>query len=81
MPLHHLTINKDIVNESIALGKKTLHIEAEKNLLVIIINKGSNFQRHTKSVIKTATQKLSALIRVAPFMTYFNKNGYNQLFQ
>ena len=34
MPLHYITINKDIVNKSIKLGKKTLHFEAERKLLV-----------------------------------------------
>ena len=32
-----------------------------------------DFQSHTKSIIKTSNQKLSALIRVAPLMTDFNK--------
>ena len=36
-------------------------------------NKNLNFQSHTKSIIKTANQKLSTLVRVAPFMTDFNK--------
>ena len=42
-------------------------------LLSIMIDKDLNFQSHTKSIIKTANQKLSALIRVAPLMTDFNK--------
>ena len=70
---HYLIINKDITNESIELGKKTLHAEAEQKLLGIIIDKDLNFQSHTRSIIKTANQKLSALIRVAPLMTDFNK--------
>ena len=70
---HYLIINKDIANESIELGKKTLHAEAEQKLLGIIIDKDLNFQSHTKSIIKTANQKLSALIRVAPLMPDFNK--------
>ena len=32
-----------------------------------------NFQSHTKSIIRTANQKLSALIRVAPFLADFSK--------
>ena len=36
---HYLIINKDITNESIELGKKTLHAEAEQKLLRIIIDK------------------------------------------
>ena len=70
---HYLVINKDIANESIELGEKILHAEAEQKLLCIIIDKDLNFQSHTKLIIKTANQKLSALIRVAPFMTNFNK--------
>ena len=66
-------INKDIVNESIVIGKKTLHAKAEQKLLGIIIDKDLNFQGHSKSVIKTANQKLSALIKVAPLLTNFNK--------
>ena len=69
----YLTITKDITNESIELGKKTLHAEAEQKLFGIIINKDLNFQSHTRSIIKTANKKLSALIRVAPLMTDFNK--------
>ena len=41
--------------------------------LGIIIGKDLNFQSHTKSIIKTVNQKLSALIRVAPLMTDFNR--------
>ena len=70
---HYLIINNDIINTSIELGEKVLYAEAEQKLLGIIIDKDLNFQSHTKSIIKTANQKLSALIRVAPFMTDFNK--------
>ena len=70
---HYLVINKDIAIESIELDGKILHAEAEQKLLGIIIDKDLNFQNHTKSVIKTANQKLSALLRVAPFMTDFKK--------
>ena len=70
---HYLIINKDIANKSIELGMKTSHAEAEQKLLDIIIDKDLNFQSHTKSIIKTANQKLSALIKVAPLMTDFNK--------
>ena len=47
---HYLIINKDIANESIELGKKTLHAEAEQKLLGIIIDKDLNFQSHTKII-------------------------------
>ena len=70
---HYVIINKDIANESIELGKKTLHAEAEQKLLGNILNKDLNFERHTKSIIKAANQKLSPLVRVAPLMTDFNK--------
>ena len=46
-----------------------MHDEAKQKLLGIIIDKDLNFQNHTKSIIKTADQKLNALIRVAPFVT------------
>ena len=36
---HYLVINKDITNESIELGKKILHAEAEQKLHGIIIDK------------------------------------------
>ena len=36
---HYLVINKDITNESIELGEKVLHAEAEQKLLGIIIDK------------------------------------------
>ena len=70
---HYLVIIKDISNESIELGETILHSEVEQKLLGIIIYKVLNFQSHTKSIMKTANQKLSTLIRVAPFMTDFNK--------
>ena len=38
-----------------------------------MMNKYLNFQNHSKLIVKTANQKLSALIRVAPFMSDFNK--------
>ena len=62
-----------LANEFIELGGKILHAEAEQKLLGIIIDKDLNFQSHTKTIIKTANQKLSDLIRVAPFMTDFKK--------
>ena len=48
---------------------KTLHAEAEQKLLGIIIDMDLNFQSHKKSIIKTASQKLSVIIIVAPLMT------------
>ena len=79
---HYLIINNDIINASIELGEKILYAEAEQKLLGIIIDKDLNFQSHTKSIIKTANQKLSALIRVAPFMTDFNKKViFNSFFK
>ena len=68
-----LIMNKDIANKSIKSGKKTLHAEAEQKLPGIIIDKDLNFQTYTKPIIKTANQKLSALIRVTPLMTDLNK--------
>ena len=70
---HYLIINKGIANESIELGKKSLHAEAEQKLLGVIIDKDLKFQSHAKSIIKAANQKLSALIRVALLMIDFNK--------
>ena len=70
---HYLTINKDIANESIELGKKTLHDEAEQKLFVKVIHKHLNFESNTNSIIKTANQKLSVFIRVATLTTDFNK--------
>ena len=79
---HYLIIKNDIINTSIELGEKVLYAEAEQKLLGIIIDKDLNFQSHTKSIIKTANQKLSALIRVAPFMTDFNKKViFNSFFK
>ena len=66
---HYLIISKKIADESIKLGKKILHAETEQKFLYIIIDKDLNFQSHTN-------QKLSALIRVAQFMTDFNKKLY-----
>ena len=71
---HYLVINKDITDESIELGKKTLYAEAEQKLLGIISDKDLNFQSHTRAIIKTTKQKPSALIRIAPLMTDFDKN-------
>ena len=59
---HYLVRNKDTANESIKLGKKTLHAKAEQKRLGIIIDKDLKFQNHTKSIIKTANQRLSTLI-------------------
>ena len=53
---YYLIIIKKIANESIELGKKTLHAEAEQKLLGIIIDKDVNFQSHTKSIIKAANK-------------------------
>ena len=50
---HYLIINKDIINESIELGEKILHAEAEQKLLGIIKDKDLNFQCHTKLIIKS----------------------------
>ena len=36
---HYLIINKDIANESIELGMKTFHAEADQNFLGMIIDK------------------------------------------
>ena len=66
-------INKDTTNGSTELSKKTLPAEAEQKLFGVIVDQGSNFQSHTKSIIKTGNQTLSALIRVASFMIGFNK--------
>ena len=44
----YLIINKGITNESIELGKKTLHTEAERKLLGIMIGKDLNFQSHAR---------------------------------
>ena len=71
---HYLLINKDIANESLELGKKILHAEAERKLLGITTDKDLNFQSQTKLNVKTANQKLGALIRVAPLMSDLNKN-------
>ena len=66
----YLIRNKDTANESIKEDlKKTLHAEAEQNLLGKIIDNDLKFQNHTKSVIKTVNQ---TLIRVTPFMIYLN---------
>ena len=70
---HYVIINKDINNESIELGKKTLHAEAKQKFFGIIIDEDLNFQSHEKSTINTVNQKLGALIKVAPPMTDFNK--------
>ena len=69
---HYLITNKDTSNESIKLGKKTLHAEAEQKLLGKIIDKDLKFQNHTKSIIKKGNQKLITLIRVVPFITDLN---------
>ena len=71
---HYLIINKDITNESIELGKKTLHAEVEQKPFGIKIEKDLIFQSHTRSIIKATNQKLGAIIRVAPLMADFNKN-------
>ena len=69
---HYLITNKDTSNESITLGKKTLHDEAEQKLFGKIIDKDLKFQNHTKSIIKKGNQKLITLIRVVPFITDLN---------
>ena len=38
---HYLMINKNIANESIELGMKTFHAEADQNFLGMIIDKDS----------------------------------------
>ena len=45
-------IYKDIANESIDLGKKTLHAEAEQKLLGIVTDKGLKFEILTKLIMK-----------------------------
>ena len=69
----YLILNKDNTNETINLGKKTLHAEAEWKLHDMIIDKDLIFQSDTKSVIKIINQKLSTFMRVTPFMTDLNK--------
>ena len=51
---HYSIINKYITNESIQLGKKTLHAEAEQKIFGIIIDNALNFQSYTRAIIKTA---------------------------
>ena len=65
-----------------SLGKKTLHPDAEQKLLGIIIEirKELNFQSHTKSIVKTANQKLRTLTIVVAFMNNFNKKGISNSF-
>ena len=41
---HYLIINKYITNESIELGKKTLHAEAEQKIFGIVIDKDLTFK-------------------------------------
>ena len=53
---HYLIVNKDITNESVELGKKTLHAAAEQKLLSIIIDQDLNFQGHTRSKVKCPYQ-------------------------
>ena len=53
----------------------------EQKLLGIIIDKDLNFQSHTKYIIKAVHQKLSALIRVAPFMADFSEKFIFNLYQ
>ena len=45
-----LIINKEISNESIELGNKTLYAEAEQKLLGVIIDKDIKFRGHTESI-------------------------------
>ena len=73
---HYLIRNKDTENESIKLGKKTLHAEGEQKLLGNIINKDLKFQNHTKSIIKKDNQKLGTLIRVVSFITDLNNKVF-----
>ena len=62
---HYLIIKKDIANDSIDLGKKTLHAEAEQKLFGIIIDKDLKFESVKKLIIKQLI-KSNPLIRVAP---------------
>ena len=65
-----------------SLGKKTLHPDVEQKLLGIIIEirKELNFQSHTKSIVKTANQKLRTLTIVVAFMNNFNKKAISNSF-
>ena len=69
---YYLITNKETSNESITLGKKTLHDEAEQKLFGKIIDKDLKFQNHTKSIVKKGNQMLITLIRVVRFITDFN---------
>ena len=59
--------------QNLILLVEAVNAEAEQNFLGIIIDKDLNFQNHTKSILKTANQKLCTLIRIAPLITDFNK--------
>ena len=62
---HYLIINRNIANESIELCKKTLHGQVEQKLLGIVIEKGLNFQSHTKtSTLNNILQKVA----IVPFI-------------
>ena len=74
---HYSIIDRDITNEFIKLGKKTLHAEDEQTFLSIITDKDLNFQSHTKSIKKKANQELIVLIRVTPFMADFHNVIFN----
>ena len=54
---YYLMIHKDIDNESIELGCKTLYAKAEQKLLGIIVVTDLNFQGHAKLIIKAANPK------------------------
>ena len=49
---HYSIIDRDITDEFIKLGKKTLHAEDEQTFLSIITDKDLNFQSPTKSIKK-----------------------------
>ena len=51
-----------------------MHAEDEQEQLGVITDKDVKFQSHTKLIIKAANEKLSVFVKVAPFMTDFNKN-------
>ena len=61
----YLKLNKDISNEGIELDKKALHAEVDQNLLDIMKDEDLNLPSHANLILKTANQKLSALIRVS----------------
>ena len=66
---HYMCMGKDVEeNETLQILSKQKMINSKVNILGIKIDQKLSFHHHIKSISKKACQKLSALLRISPYL-------------